>query len=395
VNALAELLSLPDSEKATRGLAHTPAEIAQQPDAWLSTFELFRRKRDQIAEFLSRAGFGSNPESRPTVFLVGAGTSDYIGHSLTYLLRKCWHCEVIAVPSTDLLTHMDDLMIPATKYLWISFSRSGDSPEGVAVLESARKNHPDIHHLVISCNAKGRMIRENAGEPRVLSICLDDAVNDRGLAMTSSFSNMVIFGQCLAHASDLVGYEEVLSQLVQAGRSFLPRAADCAAALAREAYTKACFVGSGPLRAVSKESALKLLELTAGKTLTMSESVLGLRHGPMAALDQDTLFVCFLSGNRRIQQYERDLLEEIGKKQLVQSRIVVAAGEIPAPNSFAEHYLAPSAPSAIADDYRPALDVIFGQLLGLFFSLRWNLRPDCPSPNGAISRVVQNVSIHS
>jgi tagatose-6-phosphate ketose/aldose isomerase len=39
--------------------------------------------------------------------------------------------------------------------------------------------------------------------------------------------------------------------------------------------------------------------------------------------------------------------------------------------------------------------VIFGQVLGLFFSLRWNLRPDCPSPNGAISRVVQNVSIHS
>jgi tagatose-6-phosphate ketose/aldose isomerase len=399
VNALSELLSLPDSEKSTRGLAHTPAEIAQQPDAWLSTFELFRRKRDQIAEFLSLAGFGASPASRPTVFLVGAGTSDYIGQSLTYLLRKCWRCEVLAVPSTDLLTHMDDFIIPARKYLWISFSRSGDSPEGVAVLESARRRHPDIHHLVVSCNANGRMIRESAGEPRVLGICLDDAVNDRGLAMTSSFSNMVIFGQCLAHANDLARYEEVLLQLVQAGKTFLPRAADCAAALAKEAYTKACFVGSGPLRAVTKESALKLLELTAGKTLTMSESVLGLRHGPMAALDQSTLFVCFLSGNRRIQKYERDLLEEIGKKQLVRSRIVVAGGEFPARDSFAEHYLAPdltpAAPSAIADDYRPALDVIFGQLLGLFFSLRWNLRPDCPSPNGAISRVVQNVSIHS
>jgi tagatose-6-phosphate ketose/aldose isomerase len=41
------------------------------------------------------------------------------------------------------------------------------------------------------------------------------------------------------------------------------------------------------------------------------------------------------------------------------------------------------------------VDVIFGQVLGVFFSLRSNLRPDCPSPNGAISRVVQNVSIHS
>jgi tagatose-6-phosphate ketose/aldose isomerase len=395
VNALSELLGLPDAEKTTRGLAHTPAEIAQQPDTWLSTFEIFRRKRDQITEFLSLAGVGASPRPRPTIFLIGAGTSDYIGQSLTYLLRRCWNCEVIAVPSTDLLTHMDGWMIPDRKYLWISFSRSGDSPEGVAVLESARRNHPEIPHLVISCNANGRMIRENADEPRVLGICLDDAANDRGLAMTSSFSNMVIFGQCLAHANDLARYEEILLQLVQAGKDFLPRAADCTSALAKDSYTKACFVGSGPLRAVAKESALKLLELTAGKTLTMSESVLGLRHGPMAALDYDTLFVCFLSGDRRVQQYERDLLQEIGKKRLVRSRIVVGGNESFGGDCSAEHYLALTKSSGIGDDYRPAVDVIFGQLLGVFCSLRWNLRPDCPSPNGAISRVVQGVSIHS
>jgi tagatose-6-phosphate ketose/aldose isomerase len=396
VDALSELLSLPGSEKTARGLVHTPAEIAQQPDTWLSTFDLFRRKRDRIAEFLTIAGIGASSASRPTVFLVGAGTSDYIGQSLAFLLRKCWGCDVIAVPSTDLLTHMDDLMVPERRYLWISFSRSGDSPEGVAVLERARKKHPDIHHVVISCNANGQMIRESAGDPRILSICLDDAVNDRALAMTSSFSNMVVFGQCLGQClqpSDLAKYEEVLLRQVQAGKNFLPRAADCAAALSKETYTKACFVGSGPLRAVAKECALKVLEMTAGKILTVSESVLGLRHGPMAALDQDTLFICFLSSNPLVQRYERDLLEEIGAKRLVRSRIVVATGGISVQDSFAEHHLNLS--SAIDDDYRPAVDVIFGQLLGLFFSLRWNLQPDCPSPNGAISRVVQNVSIHS
>src|SRR5207245_3408774 len=183
----------------------------------------------------------------------------------------------------------------------ISFSRSGDSPEGVAVLESACKARPDIHHLVVSCNANGRMIRANSDKPQVLGICLDDKVNDRGLAMTSSFSNMVLFGQCLAHYTDLSRYEPLLMQLVQGGKSFLPLAADCAATVARRPYTKACFVGSGPLRAVARESALKLLELTAGEVITMSESALGLRHGPMAALDQDTLFVCFHSTNPRVQ----------------------------------------------------------------------------------------------
>jgi tagatose-6-phosphate ketose/aldose isomerase len=395
VNALSELLNLADGEKQTRGLVHTPAEIAQQPDTWKSTFDLFKEKRAEIREFLVSAGLAVDPRVRPTVFLVGAGTSDYIGQSLAYLFRKAWLCEVVAVPSTDLLTHMDELCAPDRKYLWISFSRSGDSPEGVAVLERASKRRPDIYHLVISCNANGRMIRANVGNPQVLSICLEDAVNDRGLAMTSSFSNMVIFGQCLAHVNDLARYEQVMKQLIPAGESFLPVAADCASALAREPYTKACFVGSGPLRAVAKESALKLLELTAGKIVTMSESALGLRHGPMAALDQDTLFVCFLSGNRQVQEYERNLLEEIGKKRLVTTRVVVAGSGSSALDSLAEHHLAPAGPSPVADDYRPAVDVIFGQVLGLFCSLRWKLRPDCPSPNGAISRVVQNVSIHS
>ena len=183
-------------------------------------------------------------------------------------------------------------------------------------------------------------------------------------------------------------------QLAQAGRKFLPRAADCAAALAKEAYTKACFVGSGPLRAVATESALKLVELTAGKTMTFSESALGLRHGPMAVLDQNTLFVCFLSGNRRIQNYERDLLNEVGEKRLVKSRIVVAGSEIAVRGSSAEHYLTAGLPGDISDDYRAPVDVMFGQLLGLFFSLQWKLRPDHPSPNGAISRVVQHVNIY-
>jgi tagatose-6-phosphate ketose/aldose isomerase len=395
VNALSALLNLPGTEKTTRGLAHTPAEIAQQPDSWLSTFALFKKRSAEIRNFLAAAGLGKDAGSRPVIFLVGAGTSDYIGQSLVYLLRNAWQCEVVAVPSTDLLTHFHQLVRPQQKYLWVSFSRSGDSPEGVAVLQSACQKRPDIHHLVISCNANGQMLVESSGKPQVLGICLDNAVNDRGLAMTSSFSNMVVFGQCLAHAADPGKYEKILMPLVQAGKTLLPIAADCAAALASEPYTKACFVGSGPLRGVARESALKLLELTAGKVLTMSESALGLRHGPMAALDQATLLVCFLSNDRQVQEYERDLLEEIGHKQLVRGRVVVSATRVSAIDSLADHYLAPATPFPIADDYRPPLDVIFGQLLGLFFSLRYNLRPDCPSPNGAISRVVQNVSIHS
>lgn len=394
MNELSQLLALPEAEKAKRGLVHTPAEIAQQPHTWLSTFELFTKKKDEIRDFLGESGISAKGDSETNVFLVGAGTSDYTGQAVSHLLRRLWQCEVCAVPSTDLLTQMDDLLLPRRKYLWISFSRSGDSPEGVAVLARAIERHPKIRHLVVSCNPASRMIRENTGRPGVLTICLPDAVNDRGLAMTSSFSNMVVFGQCLAHAFDIAAYEKTVAKLSSAGQEFLPRVADAAAALAKVQFSKAVFVGSGPLRAVARESALKVLELTAGKTLTMSESALGLRHGPMAAMDADTLFVCFLSGDQRVQSYERDLLREIGSKKIARSRVVVSGNRF-SPDSFAEQYLAPESASGIADEYRAPIDVMFGQTLGLFSSIRWNLQPDSPSPDGVISRVVHNVSIHS
>jgi tagatose-6-phosphate ketose/aldose isomerase len=391
MNPLSHLLALPEKEKSDRGLVHTPAEIAQQPETWQSTFDLFGERRSEISAFLRSAGLQQDVNLRPTVFLLGAGTSDYIGRSLTQLLRRLWQCEVLAVPSTDLLTNLNDWLLPGRRYLWISFSRSGESAEGVAVLQQALQARPDIHHLVVCCNAQGRMLRETASRKQVLGVALPDAVHDRGLAMTSSFSNMVVFGQCLANIGNLTPFRGILNRLVEVGKSFLEIAAESAAKLAAGPFRKVCFVGSGPLKAVAKESALKVLELTSGKTTTMSESGLGLRHGPMAALDEETLFVCFLSGEQRVQNYEIMLLEEIGRKRLVKTRVVVHQNPNLDFHTWAEQALVLDTRDPLLDDYRVPLDVIFGQLLGLFFSIRWKLKPDAPSPSGAISRVVQNV----
>ena len=391
-NPLADLISLPHEQKVTRGLLHTPGEIAQQPATWESTARVFRRRRAELGDFLRQCGVNASPEQRPIVFMVGAGTSDYVGQAVAPLLQRHWQCEVIAIPSTDLLTNIDAVLVPERRYLWISFSRSGDSPEGVALLDRALRDHPEIHHLIVSCNQKGAMVSKAEAKSQALAICLDDAVNDRGLAMTSSFSNMVVFGQCLAHVASPEQYEPILETLVAAGKSFLPQAAELAVQLAAGSYRRACFVGTGALKGVARESALKLLEMTAGKTLTMSESSLGLRHGPMAALNPETLLVCFLSRKPSIEPYERDLLREIGEKRLVGTRVVVGARAQDRSAALAEHWLEREA--NLEDQYRPPLDVIFGQLLGLFFSLRWNLAPDNPSPNGAISRVVQNVNIY-
>jgi tagatose-6-phosphate ketose/aldose isomerase len=50
-------------------------------------------------------------------------------------------------------------------------------------------------------------------------------------------------------------------------------------------------------------------------------------------------------------------------------------------------------PSTVPDAYRPPVDIIFGQLLGLFTSLANDMLPDSPSA-GAIGRVVSHVKIY-
>ncbi len=393
MNQLSAILSLHEEEKQSRGLLHTPREIWQQPDSWATTYRKILERQPEIEEFLELSGVGSHSGADLTVFLIGAGTSDYIGHALAHLLRKHWRCEVLAVSSTDLLTNVDDWLLPDKPYLWISFSRSGESSEGVALLELALDRYPWIPHLIVSCNRDGRMVRQFSPHSNVYSIVLDDSVNDRGLAMTSSFTNMVVAGQCLAHFKQLSNYEQFLEPLVAMGKNLLEPAAHLAVESSKESYELICFVGTGALKAVARESALKVLELTAGRILTMSESFLGIRHGPLSALNSGTLVVCFLSGDERRRKYETDLIAEMSSKGIMKKLIAILPGnEIKLPKSSSSISL--GAPDHFADDYRPPLDAIFGQLLGLFSSLHYELKPDTPSPNGAISRVVSQVNIY-
>ena len=391
MDALSRLLALSEAEKAERGLVHTPREIYQQPGTWRRTYEDFSARSPEVRDFLARAGLWDG--AGPTIYLVGAGTSDYIGRALTSLLRREWRCEVQAVPSTDLLTDMDEHVIHGRPYLWVSFSRSGDSSEGVAVMEAALERYPSVRHLIVTCNGEGRMARDFGGRENIFCLVLDDAVNDRGLAMTSSFTNMVVAGQCLAHVRDLGSYGRVVEELAAAAERFKGVAADAASRLAGERFTKFCFLGTGALRAVAVESALKVLELTAGRVYTWSETYLGVRHGPLSAVDDETLVVGFLSGDRRRSAYELDLLREVKGKGLAGGIVVVRPAGAPQSGEFDES-LSLGLAESFDDLHRPPLDVIFGQLFGLFKSLSQDLKPDTPSPKGAISRVVERVRIY-
>jgi tagatose-6-phosphate ketose/aldose isomerase len=393
---LRTLLDLPEQERTERGLEHTPREIWQQPDTWSQTYQRCLEHRGELNDALRRAGIGRGNTSSPTVYLVGAGTSDYTGRALAPLLRRRWSCDVWPIPSTTLLTEFEEFHRPGREYLWISFSRSGQSPEGVALLEQALDRNREIRHLVITCNQQGAMAQLCALHPdRAVALVLDDAVNDRGLAMTSSFSNMVLAGQCVGNLEEFEQFGNIVVQMGEIGRQFLPTAAEAAEAITLLGCTRTCFVGAGVLRAVADESALKVVELSAGKVTTMAETPLGLRHGPMSSLDSQTLFVAFLSSEKQRRGYELDLLREIDRKHLGRVRAVVTARSDADASSLADYSLSLNCAADFPDYYRPMLDVMLGQLIGLFASMRCGLKPDQPSPGGTITRVVAPIKLYS
>lgn len=385
MDALSTLLGSPDQ----RGADHTAREIAQQPLTWSGTLSLCRRQQGELRQFLSGA--------QGPVLLVGAGTSDFVGRCLERLLERRWRRLVRAVASTELLTNMDDWIRTDEPALCISFSRSGDSSEGVAVIHEMVHRFEKVAHLVITCNATGAMARLAQGKTQLYALVLDPKTNDRGLAMTSSFSNMVVAGQALAYIDDLDGYTAKLERLTASAESLLPSAADAAAKLAKNGFTRVCFLGSGALMATAAESALKVQELTAGRIFTMSQSFLGLRHGPLSFIDRQTLVVAYLASNALTRAYETDLLDDLRGKKLGATVAATGFGLTRAVTDIVDVALelGGNAQNAPPDAMRPPLDVIFGQLLGLFFSLEAGLAPDTPSPSGAISRVVSHVRIHS
>lgn len=387
---LTALLILPEEEKKARGLTHTPREIHQQPETWAGTFRRLQSMESSLERMLTECGVGSGARNPPEVILAGAGTSDYVGRALRGLLQRQWGCNVNSIASTDLLTGFSEAVLPGKSYVLISFSRSGDSSEGVAVLSWALERYPQqVRNIVITCNQAGAM----ANMPGAFPVVLDEAVNDRGLAMTSSFTNMLIAGQYLAFLGLGQSYLPILEALSAMGRSLMASAASLTSSLARRGYRRVCFLGSGALHGVAHECALKVLELNAGRIATLAETFLGLRHGPMSFLNMETLACAFLSGNADKRRYEIDLLREIQSKRLAKDVLVISPAPAEEARSLTPHVLELDVPAGFPDDCRPPVDVIVGQLLALFLAIENGIHPDTPS-TGAISRVVSHVKIY-
>jgi tagatose-6-phosphate ketose/aldose isomerase len=326
--------------------------------------------------------------------LTGSGSSLYAGECLSLALQGALGIPVHAIPAGMVLTDPAGCLADRTPSLMVSFARSGNSPESCGAVDAVRESVPLCRHLVITCSGQGRLATSYRDDPRVATVVLDERTNDRSLVMTSSFTNMVLAGRLLAVSRDVEGYRARVSTLARLAADLLLDPANSLARIARSDYRTAVYLGSGNRFGGAREAALKMLEMTGGQVKTFPETYLGLRHGPMCAIDQEALVVCFLSSDPVTRAYEVDLVRELNRKKLGVRKVIVGPG-VPADIVTAEDVVIDSPGLAsVADADGAVLDVVVGQLLAFFRCLHIGLRPDAPSDEGVISRVVGDFAIH-
>lgn len=349
------------SDAATSAGQLTRAEIQQQPETWPETV---RRVREAM------------PCKLPAAVLTGAGTSAYAGQAV----EGAWPGSA-AVATTELFL---DFEAPLTaRSMVVSFARSGDSPESLAVVDKIHRARPGVRHLALTSNPEGAL----AKHPAVEAILLDPRTNDRSLVMTSSFSNLVLGGLCLARPEET---ERALPSLCAGGREILEKHESVACDMASRTVSRVVILASQPLFALAREAWLKILEMTGGQVVPLVETYLGLRHGPLSFLRDDTVVVCVLSSDPRRRRYEMDLVTELQQKGLGR-RVALGAAEEGA--ELFEHVVCTAA-SGLPDYLRTPAEVVFAQLLGYHLSLGLGVDPDNPSPSGVINRVVEGVRIY-
>jgi tagatose-6-phosphate ketose/aldose isomerase len=190
-------------------------------------------------------------------------------------------------------------------------------------------------------------------------------------------------------------YERLCSGMSNIAKEVIAKNFDALAGIAKLNFERVVFLGTGSRFAAAREAALKMLEMTAGRVTTLCETYLGFRHGPMSYVQGKTLLVGFLSTDSILRAYEVDLLQELDRKNLGLSKLVV--GENIPPRILRKQDLAVECEGlgALGDEEAATIDVVVAQLLGFFRCLEEGLRPDSPSEDGIIQRVVESFPLHT
>ena len=367
---------------------HTYSEIMGQPELWIKTYNKFINESDSIKKFIDKVLSIKNIE----IILTGAGTSSYIGDVIQGPLSCAAKTTTHSISTTDIVTHPEVYFSKTKPQLLISFARSGNSPESRKVIELAELINPNIYHFIITCNEKSKMLNV-VNKDNSYIFFLPKEANDKSLAMTGSFTSMLLTGLLLTKIKTISSLRRDVEILAEYGKLILTEYSKKLKEVAKYKFDRAVFLASSSLKGVAKESHLKLQELTDGKVICKYDTFLGFRHGPKAVVNNKTLIVFLFSNNKYVNKYETDLVNSFsnGRKPIctigvMEQKIKTLNIDLPIIYS--------SKKTNISEEFLSIVSVLPAQLLGFYKSIDLGFNPDSPSANNMISRVVQGVKLY-
>ncbi len=384
-----EYLGIKDTELKKRGGYDTAKEIASQPEMWRKTYERVKEEKESLASFLRQAL--ASPEV--CIILTGAGTSAFIGETLAGIYQKSLKVSTKSIATTDIITHPGDYFIRTKPTLLISFARSGDSPESLATVNAANANCDNLYQLIITCNRNGNLALQSH-KPNTYVFFLPEETNDKSLAMTSSYTSMLLTGLLLPKLQQIEDLDPVVNKVIESGKQLISKNLEQFKSIASLNFERAVFLGSGPLFGVAHESHLKVQELSDGKVICKFDSFLGFRHGPRAVVNDSTLITYLFSSDACVEKYEIDLIRSI-RESPTRAKCVLVGNALDYPEISLDYKINfPEFTKEVPEDFQVILYILPAQIIGFFKSLNLGLEPDSPSKYGSISRVVQGVTIY-
>jgi tagatose-6-phosphate ketose/aldose isomerase len=367
----------------------TAEEILQQPVLWRELAVLLINQNGEINQFIKKL----SPMDHLRIVLTGAGSSAFIGESLQAMLQRFAGIKTEAVATTDIVSAPEAFLMDLPT-LMVSFSRSGESAESMEAIRLANKHIKKLFHLVAVCKKLSTLETLAKKTSETLVLDLPEKSSDLGFAMTSSISCMILATYAALTKIDVNDFASYINKLSDSVEGEFKSINELAQKIAAFDYSRIVYLGSGGLKGLAHEGAIKSLELTNGKVNASFETPMGFRHGPKAVLNDTTLTVHFISPMHKTQQYDIDLLNEVvlqkhGNRQVA---IVPKDCTLSCKPDYVFAYEMLGQENIELTAYIKGL--IFLQLLSLEKSILSGTPTDNPSPKGEINRVVQGVVIH-
>ena len=369
------------------GGKNTSEEIYKQPEVWEKVIKLFQSEESLIKRDLDKANVKDMK-----ILLAGAGSSEYVGRSVVYQLRTLG-LDADAVGTTDLLTNPKLYLQFEKPTLLVSFARSGDSPESLEAIKVVRKVlKSKLWTANITCNNAGELAVQSQKWKQNFLFILPKATLDKGFAMTSSFTSMILWVLLMFQSSD--GINENIKHLIRNINNLQPKHITTLEQLANAGAERIAFIGSNHLQGFAQEASLKSLELSNGSVASSYNSALGFRHGPKAIINSKTIVFVFLSTNSLTRQYDLDLVKEIQQEKICQKIVVFDYKRNNKLASICDHYIYAPSSRQTTDIYAGLFYIYLAQIFAILQSVALRKTPDNPCPTGQINRVVEGVKIH-